>query len=453
VAGSATAATHDLEGIPTMGIVLRRGARMAVVVIATAALAAAAGCSKTTEESGTDKITLTVTVFGTFGYKDAGLYDRYIQQHPKITIREQGAGQALDDENNKLNQALAAGSGAGDVVALEEGTITQYKGLAQNFVDLADYGAASLKGNFLDWKWQQGTTTDGKILGLGTDVGSMAVCYRTDLFAQAGLPTNREAVGNLWPTWDDYIAQGQAFQSKVKSAKWTDSSTNTYNNILMQTAGAGGGYTYFDRSGKLVLGSNPDVRAAWDETNKMTAAGLSAGLTSFSDDWAAGFKNSTFATVACPAWMLGVIKGDAGDGLAGKWDVAKAPGQGGNWGGSFLSVPSQSRHKTEAAELAKFLTSPDSQLAVFEKVNNLPSSPDVYANAGFQSFKNPYFNDAPVGRIFGASAQALKPVYLGAKNAPVRAAVENALRSVEQGKRTPDQAWQDALAAGASAAK
>jgi cellobiose transport system substrate-binding protein len=339
------------------------------------------------------------------------------------------------------------------VVALEEGTITQYKGQAQQFVNLNDYGGADLKGNFLDWKWQQGTTSDGKLLGLGTDVGSMAICYRTDLFGQAGLPVDREAVGNLWPTWDQYIAQGQTFQGKVKSAKWTDSSTNTYNNILMQIAGANSGYTYFDKSGKYALPDNADVKAAFDETNKMTAAGLSAGLTSFSDDWTAGFKNSKFATIACPAWMLGVIKGDAGDALAKKWDVAKAPAGGGNWGGSFLAVPAQSKHKTEAADLAKFLTSPDSQLAVFQKVNNLPSSPAVYTNADFQAFKNDYFNSAPVGQIFGAGAQALKPVYLGAKNAPVRAAVENALRSVEQGKRTADQAWQDAKAAAATASK
>jgi cellobiose transport system substrate-binding protein len=436
-----------------MGLISPRRTSVAAALAAVVALAATGCSSGGTSGSSTDKITLTVTVFGTFGYKEAGLYDAYTRAHPNITIKEQGTGQSLDDENNKLNQTLAAGSGAGDVVALEEGTITQYKGLAQNFVDLNQFGAGSLKTNFLDWKWQQGTTADGKLLGLGTDVGSMAICYRTDMFAQAGLPTDRAAVGNLWPTWDAYLAAGQTFQSKVKTAKWVDSSTNTYNNILMQIAGANSGYTYFDKSGAYVLDKNPDVKAAWDQTNKMTQAGLSAGLASFSDDWTAGFKNSKFATIACPAWMLGVIKGDAGDGLAGKWDVAKAPGDGGNWGGSFLAVPAQSRHKAEAADLAKFLTGPDSQLAVFKQVNNLPSSPTVYRNPDFQSFKNAYFSDAPVGQIFGSGAQALKPVYLGAKNAAVRAAVENALRSVEQGKRTPDQAWQDAVAAGATAAK
>jgi len=437
-----------------MGVISRRRGYAAVAVVAAAALAVSAGCSKSgSADSSNQKITLTVTVFGQFGYKEAGLYDKYMQTHPNITVKEAGTGQGLDDENNKLTQTLAAGAGAGDIVALEEGTITQYKGQAQNFVDLKDYGAAELQKNFLDWKWAEGTTADGKILGLGTDVGSIGLCYRPDLFAQAGLPTDRDAVSKLWSTWDDYINVGKQFQGKVTTAKWTDSSTNTYNNILMQVAGAGTGYTYFDKSNKFVMPTNADVKTAWDETNKMTAAGLSAGLASFSDDWTAGFKNSKFATVACPAWMLGTIKTDAGDSLAGKWDVASAPGQGGNWGGSFLAIPKQSKHPSEAADLAKFLTNPDSQLAVFQKLNNLPSSPTVYSNPDFQAFKNDYFSNAPVGVIFGKGAQALKPVYLGAKNAAVRTAVENALRSVEQGKRTPDQAWQDALAAGQAAAK
>ena len=202
-----------------------------------------------------------------------------------------------------------------------------------------------------------------------------------------------------------------------------------------------------------MLDKNGDIQTAWNETNKMIAAGLSAGYTSFSDDWTAGFKSSKFATVACPAWMLGVIQGDAGDALSGKWNVTKAPGDGGNWGGSFLAVPAHGKNVAAAADLAKFLTNPDSQLAVFEKEGNLPSCPNLYTNADFLATKNAYFSNAPVGQIFGPSAASLKPVYLGSKNQAVRTAVENALLSVEQGKRTAAQAWQDALTTGAAAAK
>jgi cellobiose transport system substrate-binding protein len=439
-----------------MGVFSRRRRFAAVAVVAAAALVATVGCSKS-GNSASDKITLSVTVFGDFGYSSAkaGLYDKYMQAHPNITIKELGNGQGLTDENTKLDQTLAAGAGASDVVALEEGTITKYKGLAQDFVDLNQYGGGALKDDYLPWKFAEGTTADGKLLGMPTDVGSMAICYRTDLFAQAGLPTDRTAVGNLWPTWDDYLNQGVKFAASPagKSAKWVDAATNLYNNILMQVAGAGTGYTYYDKSNNLVINSNPDIKTAYDMTTKAIGEGLSAGEISFSDDWTAGFKNSKFATIACPAWMLGNIKTNAGDSLSGKWDVAKAPGDGGNWGGSFLAVPKQSKHPKEAADLAKFLTTPDSQLAVFQKLGNLPSSPKVYTNPDFQAFKDSYFNNAPVGQIFGAGAEALKPVYLGPKNNDVRTAVEATLQAVEQKKKTPDQAWQLALSTGAAAAK
>jgi cellobiose transport system substrate-binding protein len=435
-----------------MGVTSRRRTA-AIALIAVAALGASAACNKKDDNGGSSNqpIELIVDVFGEFGYKD--LYTKYMTDHPNIKITERGTGQGLGDENTKLNQWISSGAGAGDIVAVEEGTLTDFKDQADAFENLLDYGAGSLQSNFLDWKWKQGMTSDGKLLGLGTDVGSMGMCYRTDKFAAAGLPTKREDVANLWKTWDDFINLGNQFKAKDKKTAWVDSATNVYNTILMQTAGNGSGYTYYDNSNNLVLDKNPDIKTAWDTTVKVINAGLSGKFPSFSDQWTAAFKNAGFATIACPAWMLGVIKNNAGDSAAGKWDVTTAPGGAGNWGGSFLAVPSQGKHKKEAAELAKFLTSPDSQFEVFKKVNNLPSSPVVYDKPDFQAFKNDYFSGAPVGQIFGAGAKALKPVYLGPKNQAVRTAVEDALRSIEDGKKKPDAAWQDALTNGAAAAK
>lgn len=440
-----------------MGARTRRLGFAAVALVAAVALAAAAGCSKSSNNnnsgSSNQKVTLHVLVFGDFGYKKAGLYDAYMKAHPNITVIEDGSGQGLDDENNKLKTSMAAGTAPADVVALEEGTITSFKAQAQNFANLNDYGAASLKNNYPAWKWEEGTTKDGQILGLGTDVGPLAMCYRTDLFAKAGLPTNRDQVSKLWPDWASYINVGKQFAAKNTGAKFVDAATNLYNTILMQTAGTGSTYTYFDKNDQLALATNPDIKKSWDITNEMISAGLSAGLTSFSDDWAKGFKNATFATIACPAWMTANIKENSGASAAGKWDIASIPGGGGNWGGSFLSLPKAGKHLQEAAELAKFLTNPDSQLAVFKAIGNMPSATSVWQQSDFTSFKNDYFNNAPVGQIFATSAQKLNPVYLGANNQPVRNAVEDALRSVEQKKATADKAWSAAVANGTTAAK
>ncbi|GAA3619855.1 ABC transporter substrate-binding protein [Kineosporia mesophila] len=431
-----------------------RGTRRMIAVAAVAGVALSMAACGSDDEGGSgsnEKITLKVSTFGTFGY-DA-LYKKYEASHPNIKIVESNEGD-LGKYTTALTQRIAAGSGAGDVVAIEEGAIVNFLKAPDKFVNLQDEGFNEIKGNWLDWKNAQATTADGKTtIGFGTDVGGLAMCYRTDLFKAAGLPTDREEVSKLWPTWDDYIATGKKFQAGTKGdAKFVDSATNTYNSILMQEAGEAPGYTYFDRDNNLVFDSNPAVRSSWDTTAKVLDAGLSANLKSFTAEWSAAIKNGGFATLACPAWMTANIKGDGGDAGAGKWDIATVPGGSGSWGGSFLGVPTQGKHQKAAVELAKFLSSPEGQLSAFDEAGNLPSSPKDFDNPALKDFKNEYFSDAPVADIFVEGAKNLKPVYLGAKNQAVRDAIENDLRSVEQGQRTSEEGWQNAIKSAKAAA-
>ncbi|MDI5942997.1 ABC transporter substrate-binding protein, partial [Micromonospora sp. DH15] len=242
-----------------MSVPIRRRRLAAIALASVAMIATTSACGSDDEGSGSsdDPIKLVVDVFGDQGFGYDELYKQFESEHPNIKIEQRGKGLGLGDYNTRLTQQITAGAGAGDVVALEEGTIVQFYAQAGKFVNLADHGANDLKSNFLPWKWEQGTTPDGTVLGLGTDVGSMALCYRSDLFKAAGLPTDREEVGALWPTWDQFIAAGQKFVAADKKHKFVDSATNFYNVVLMQTAGNGTGYTYYDKSNKLVIGENP----------------------------------------------------------------------------------------------------------------------------------------------------------------------------------------------------
>ncbi|MBQ1072243.1 extracellular solute-binding protein [Micromonospora sp. C31] len=424
-----------------MGVFPRRRLA-AVALVAATALFATAGCAGD-EPAEDGKITLTVDVFSQFGYEE--LYKEYMDSHPNVKIVERGTGTNLDDYSPKLTQWLAAGKGAGDVVAIEEGLMVEYKANPDNFVNLLDHGGAELQGNFLEWKWEGGKTKDGKLIGLGTDVGGMAMCYRKDLFAKAGLPTDREAVSKLWPTWQEYVKVGEQFKAKNTGASFLDAATNIFNTIVLQTAGNAQGYHYYDTDDNLVVDSNPAVRQAWDTTMDIIDSGLSGKYGSWSEEWVSAFKQAKFATIACPAWMTGVIEGNAGAEAKGKWDIARVPGNGGNWGGSWLAVPTQSKHRAEAIELAKFLTSAKGQIGAFKAKGPLPSSPQALADPAIVDAKNAYFSDAPVGQIFGEGAKTLKPVYMGPKNQAVRTEVENAVRTVELGQRKPDQGWTDAV--------
>jgi cellobiose transport system substrate-binding protein len=261
----------------------------------------AAGCGGSDSGGSDGNVTLRVNLFGQFGYKD--LYKQFEKDHPGVKIVETAEGD-LGKYNTKLSQQIAANASAGDIVAIEEGQTVNFLQTADKFVNFQDQGGNDIKSQWLPWVWDKATTADGKTtIGLGTDVGGLAMCYRRDLFEKAGLPTDRAEVAKLWPTWDAFVDTGKKFDAGIKDDKvhFIDAATNTYNSILMQ----GGDVTYFDRDDKLIVDSNPAVKSAWDEANKMLDAGLSAKLVAFSDEWNAGFKNGSFATVACPAWMTG----------------------------------------------------------------------------------------------------------------------------------------------------
>jgi cellobiose transport system substrate-binding protein len=414
----------------------RRRATTLVAVVVALGLAITALTASTASGGKRDKITIRVGLFGDFGYHD--LYARYEASHPNIDIKEDVENYA--DHHANLAKHLAVGSGADDIESVEVGFIAQFKSKPNLFVDLNKLGAKKLQKQWLTWKWRQSLAPNGAQIGLGTDVGSLAICYRRDLFRKAGLPSSRAAVSKLWPTWQQFVATGKRFEKNAPNGvRFFDSGSNVYNAIIGQLNPA-----YYTSSGKTIVGSNPKVKAAWTLTMKAILAHESAGIAAFSNDWNTGFKSGTFATVTCPAWMMGYIQGQAPN-TRGKWDIAAVPGGGGNWGGSFLTVPKQGSHAKEAYDLAKFLTSPAAEAYVFKHTGNLPSQPALYRLKAVATFKNPFFNNAPVGKIFTTSAKQLKPQITGPHQGDIQTAVSNAIQRVEQHKQSPQQSWKQFL--------
>jgi cellobiose transport system substrate-binding protein len=410
----------------------RRRRSLAALLVTVALVGTGYAATTASGKGSATEITLTVSLFGDFGYHD--LYEQYEKAHPGVTIKESIQDYAVHHSN--LAKSLATNAGAADVEAIEVGFIAQFKAQPDRFVNLRQYGVGALKDRWLPWKWQQGLGSKGEVVGLGTDVGSLAICYRRDLFQQAGLPTGRAAVSKLWPTWQAFVAAGRRFQARApQGVKFFDSGSNVYNAMIGQVNPA-----YYDRTGKVIAATNPRVKAAWDLTMQAIAAGESAGFAAFSNDWNTGYKKGSFATVTCPAWMMGYIQGQAPN-TKGKWDIASVPGTGGNWGGSYLAVPKQSKNAAAAADLVKFLTSPASEAYVFKQTGNLPSQPALLRSSAVTAFRNPFFNNAPVGQIFGGSALRLKPQVIGPQQGAIQTAASNAIQRVEQKKQSPAKSW------------
>lgn len=425
-----------------MGTVHRSLRTRAVAIVAAAgALSLVVGCGGS-DDSATGggkkdgKVTITMGMYGVMGFKETGLIEQYEKENPNVDIKAEIAG---DEQTyyTALQTRLAGGKGLKDIQGIEilrakEITDTQ----AAKFADFKDVEGA---GHFLPWKQSQITTEDGKVLGLGTDIGPMAVCYRKDYFEKAGLPTDREKVAELWEgDWDKYVDVGRTFKKDYKGGKvaYMDAASGLFNAMVY-----GHEQQYYNEKGDLIYDRNPAVKEAWSLAADAAEDGLSAKLRQFQPGWDPGLANGTFATAVCPAWMLGHIGEKAGKKNEGKWDVAKAP-KGANWGGSFLGVVENSPVKEEAKKLVAWLTAPEQQAHIFEQQGSVPSSKEALDSPEVKKITSKYFSDAPIGQIFGEAAQEIpdKQV-LGRKDGTIKDTFSQGLTLIEQQGIAREEAW------------
>ncbi|TCB92171.1 extracellular solute-binding protein [Micromonospora zingiberis] len=416
-----------------MNLTTRRTRLAAAALAAVVAVGGLAACGNDddTPAEGEKPAKLVVDTFGEFGYEE--LVKQYEQQTGiKVELRKTAQ---LGDYRPKLVRYLATGRGAADVTALEEGILNEFKANPGNWVDLTPLVADHSK-EYLPWKWELGKTPDGKLLGLPTDVGSLAVCYRKDLFQAAGLPTERDQVSALWPDWNSFHQTGQKYKQATGKG-FVDSITAVSNGVLFQQ----GTDLFYDKENNIIADTSPAVKTAWETATSM--ADISAKASTWSQEWFGGFKQGTFAATFCPSWMLGIVQENSGEENKGKWDVAAVPAGGGNWGGSWLAVPEQSKFPKEAAKLAEFLTSATSQVEAFKAKGPLPTNLEALQNEAFLSYTNEYFSGAPTGKIFGEGVAKIEPVHLGPKHQAVKEnALEPALRSFENGQASKQKAWE-----------
>ncbi|MEU9557106.1 ABC transporter substrate-binding protein [Streptomyces fumanus] len=423
-------------------------ARRALAIAAVASLGAGllAGCaddggddSSSSSGDSSGKTTITLGLFGTQGFKEAGLYKEYEKLNPDIKI-EENVTERNENYYPALVNHLTTNSGLQDVQAIEVGNIAEVVNTqADKFVDMSKVEGVK-KENWLDWKWQQGATKDGQAVGLGTDIGPMAICYRKDLFEKAGLPTDREEVGKLWAgDWSKLVDAGEDYKKKAPSGTtFMDSPGGLLNAILSSES-----EKFYDASGKVVYKDNPAVKAAFDLTAKAAEEGLVQSQTQFQPAWDQTIANSKFASVVCPPWMLGYLKGKSQPDAAGKWDVAAAP-KSGNWGGTFLGVPKSGKHVEEAQKLVAWLTAPEQQAKLFAVQGSFPSAPGAYKLPQVTGAKNSMTGDAPIGDIFAKAAADIPAQVIGPKDQIIQQGLtDNGVVLVTQGK-SAKEAWETA---------
>ncbi|MDF2492157.1 MAG: sugar-binding protein [Microbacterium sp.] len=400
-----------------------------VAVVATAASTTAlvlAGCSG-----------------GGGGYED--LYTEYEEANPGVTIEATNidtGGNARTDVFTKIG----AGSGLSDVVAIEEGWLgaIMEDGVSDQFVDLRDYGIEDRKDDWVEWKYDQGTDAEGRVIGYGTDIGPEGLCYNKPAFEAAGLPTDREEVAALFEgDWQNYFDIGREYHATT-GKPFYDHSGFVWNAMVNQLDEG-----YYTADGELNVADNPELKERFELLGAATEDGLSAAQAAW--DWNKGksFLDGSFATFVCPGWMLGTMQGaieGAGGTADNGWDFADVfPGGPANWGGAFLAVPETSEHKEAAAKLADWLTQPEQQVKQSAAANNFPSTIEAQETLASEATPNEFFSGAPTGAILAERAKGVVAQFKGPQDSVIQENVFGpALKSLDLGDTDTQGAWQRA---------
>lgn len=412
-------------------------AALALTVLATTVITGGAPASAV------GKTTVTIWSYG--NVIEPWAITEYERLNPTIDLQIKK--NTMDANHQSLITAFRART-TPDIAAIEVSYSGFFRQYPSYFTDLSGLVTQS---DYLDWRWNQGVGKDGKVIGIPTDVGGLQVAYRRDLFAKHGLPTDRAAVSRLWPTWQAFIDTGRTYVSHLSTAEkascttkkvcygFIDNAGTMYQAILNQ-----GTKKYYETNGNLIYSTNPTVRTAFTTTATALTSGISTRINQFTSDWNAGMMKGIFATVLAPAWMLDYIKQQAAS-TKGKWDVADLPGGGGNLGGSQLTVPIAAKHPQEAKNFIRWYLSPATQLVIFKKYGLFPAASSLYSNTALTTYKDPFFNNAPIGQIYVSGVRQLHPIFEGKNQRAIDNYFGQSLAKVAIGKMTASAAWTDAI--------
>ena len=407
-----------------------------LALFAAAALAAVTACSPGSSSGGGGDPN--VFEFWSFsGIDQQRDVDDYMRAHPEIRIELTEVGSTTETAQ-ALTTALAGGK-VPDLVLIQGDDLPKFVQQPQNFHDLREFGADEIKGDYLDWVMEQAVAQGGETIGIPTDVGGLAVAYRKDLFAEAGLPTDREEVSQMWSTWDDFIEVGKRYKEATGKAFLDNVPTSVFFQAVNQVS-----QKYYDDAGNPIYDRNPEVKAAFDLALRAIEADISARISFGSDGWNAALPRGDFAVVSAPSWLLDQIRRYAPD-TAGKWDVARIPGGAGNWGGSYLAIPARAQNPQAAWNYIREMQSPEHQLQHFLDVGALPTTPSVYDDPQLTGKRDEFFSGAPTGEIYTQALLGLKPFHMGPDTGTIGTEFLNALTNVEQGSGDPATAWDDAV--------
>lgn len=336
------------------------------------------------------------------------------------------------------NGLSSNGAGLSDVHLIELDWWAEMMAVPEDWVELP-----AIDGRWVDWKVKQGSVDD-VITGYGTDIGPLAIAFNQDMTGAASLAADPESFGEFIggdsATWESFLDAGRDYVA-VSDNFFIDSLSSAFQAAVNLLPAA----LEDPESGKPYnMADNTQIKELFKTFADAAEDGISAGIPIGHADWGAGFQNQQWATVVTPAWMAGIIAENA-DGIPG-WRLASTfPDGGGNWGGSFFSVPSTGKNTEWAVKLADYLTTPKAAVQWFHETGQYPSQLEAIDSADIADTENPFYGDQKTGQIYGdlaaSAGESAAGGFRGENFAGIQSLLTDGILLVESGGATADEAW------------
>lgn len=395
-----------------------------------------AACANTIRNSDAEQ----VTVWAWYPAFE-GVVDVFNESHDDVQVCWVNAGVGKD-VYPKFSTALEAGSGAPDVIQLENEVIPSFT-IRNGLVDLREHGAAELEDQYIPGAWKDVSSGDA-VYAVPVDLGPVGMLYRADIFEEYGIevPT----------TWDELATASQALKDAGSEGFLANYPTN--GRAFSQALFAQAGNVPFDFSTENVeqIGINVDD-AATKKVLEYWFELIDAGVVSADDrstpDFNTAVVNGRHATYLAAAWGPGYLMGleeeadpDARWAAAPlpQWDPANPVHV--NWGGSSFGVTSQAKNPELAALVAQEIFGTEEAWKVgIEEGALFPTYRPVLESEYFVELEYPFFGGQKINKdVFLEAAAAYEGFTFSPFQTFAYDQLTEAQASILQGNATIDEA-------------
>ena len=396
---------------------------------------------ESTDTTDGEKVKISIGVYPNLNEHIEAMLPQFNEKYPNIEVEMKVL--SFADHHNALITALAAGSGAPDITALEVGFIAKFVADG-GLVDFTEepYNALDFKDQFAEYAWQQSTTTDGRVLAIPVDLGPGAMFWRRDVFDEVGVN-----IDDILESWDSYIEFGRQVTRDTNGDGKNDvfliaDAADVYQ-VMIRSGIEDGNSIYFGPDNEVLV-SSERFHNALQVAKTIRDEGLDAEIGAWTNEWFQAFKNGAVATQFSGAWFQDLLRNNAPD-TSGLWGVSNLPNEVySTWGGSFYAIPEQSENKEAAWKLLTFLTTEEEvQLSAFNNIAAFPSIKSAWENPIFDEPID-FLGDQQANKLYIEIIGNIDGVTTHAAKAFAEETMKNAIADVLNDDRDIGEALADA---------